>query len=137
MYPYISVVDIEKAVKNQKNNKAAGDDVIINGYLKNSFQTSVLNTRLNNFTDVYQIICENQSGFRNGCSTTDNVFVIYISFSLMKRKKMYCAFIDFTKASDIVWKKWIVSEIALQRNNGKMYTVIFSYSYRSIKWSII
>jgi len=37
--------------------------------------TSILNTRLNDFSDDFCLICENQGGFRKGYSTTDNLFI--------------------------------------------------------------
>jgi hypothetical protein len=45
---------------------------------------------------------ENQCGFRQGYCTVDNLFTLYSFFELLKRKKkkMYCAFIDFEKTFD-------------------------------------
>jgi hypothetical protein len=37
--------------------------------------TSILNTRLNDFSDDFCLICENQGGFRKSYSTTDNLFI--------------------------------------------------------------
>jgi hypothetical protein len=69
--------------------------------------TSILNTRLNKFSEDYCLICENQGGFRKGYSTIDNLFVIYMLIYIMKnkKKKLYCAFIDFAKAFDTVSKR--------------------------------
>ncbi|XP_063408710.1 uncharacterized protein LOC134692190 [Mytilus trossulus] len=69
--------------------------------------TSILNSRLNKFSDDFCLLCQNQAGFREGYSTTDNLFVIYMLISIMKnkKKKLFCAFVDFAKAFDTVWRK--------------------------------
>jgi phosphate starvation-inducible membrane PsiE len=42
--------------------------------------TAVLLTRLNVFSEKFSILNENQSGFRRGYSTIDNIFVLYAFF---------------------------------------------------------
>jgi hypothetical protein len=39
--------------------------------------TSILNTRLNNFSEEYRLIKENQLGFRQNYSTIDNIFTFF------------------------------------------------------------
>jgi len=43
------------------------------------------------------ILKENQSGFRHSSSILDTIFPIFTVFQNLKskRKKLYCAFIDF------------------------------------------
>ena len=96
--------------------------------------TSILNIRLNKFSDEYSVICENQRGFRKGYSTTDNLFTIYTLITIMKnkKKKLFCAFIDFAKAFDTVWRKGLWQKLLLNDINGKMYSVIFNM-YSGIK----
>jgi hypothetical protein len=69
-----------------------------------------------------------KGGFRKGYSTTDNLFVIYMLNSIMKnkKKKLYCAFIDFAKAFDTVWRKGLWHKLLGNEINGKMYKVIFN-----------
>ena len=69
--------------------------------------TSILNTRLNKFSEDYCLICDIQGVFSKRYSTTDNLFVIYMLIYIMKnkKKKLYCAFIDFAKAFDTVSKR--------------------------------
>jgi hypothetical protein len=100
--------------------------------------TSLLNTRLNKFSEDYCLICENQGGFRKGYSTTDNLFVIYMLISIMKnkKKKLYCAFIDFAKAFDTVWRKGLWHKLLGNEINGKMYKVIFNM-YSGIKSRVL
>ena len=69
--------------------------------------TSILNERLNVFSDEFDVLNENQVGFRKEYFTVDNLFSIYMLFELlrMKKKKLYCMFVGFEKAFDIVWRK--------------------------------
>ena len=62
--------------------------------------TSVLNERLQTFSEQYNLICENQAGFRKDYSTLDNIFLLHtlISLSNLFKKKLYCIFIDFEKS---------------------------------------
>jgi hypothetical protein len=45
-------------------------------------------------------VTKSQAGFRAGYSTQDNIFILYslITLYLSKKKKLFCCFIDFTKA---------------------------------------
>jgi hypothetical protein len=187
----ITIDEIKSAMKNLKNNKASGEDLIANEYLKHSFEimsdiyvklfnlifdkglipeqwlygdiipifknkgdksdpknyrpitivscfgklfTSVLNNRLNKFSDQYHVILENQGGFRKGYSTNDNLFILHILIHIMKKKKkkLYCAFIDFAKAFDTVWRNGLWNKLLINQINGKMYNVIFNM-YQNIK----
>ncbi|XP_062595378.1 uncharacterized protein LOC134256716 [Saccostrea cucullata] len=65
--------------------------------------TSVLNKRLNLWSETQGLIPEEQAGFRQGYSTIDNIFTlqsIVQKYLTKKRGKVYCAFIDFSKAFD-------------------------------------
>ena len=61
--------------------------------------TNILNTRLNDWAENYQVYVEAQAGFRKGMGTLDNIFVMQrlISHCLNNNKKLYSAFIDFKK----------------------------------------
>ena len=75
------------------------------------FFTTIINLRLNNFLNLNNILLENQTGFKKGYSTLNYVFSLKSLFDIFfsKKKKLYCAFIDFKKAFDIVWRSglWI------------------------------
>ena len=49
-----------------------------------------------------------------------------------KKKKLYCAFIDFVKAFDTVWRNGLWNKLLINQINGKMYNVIFNM-YQNIK----
>ena len=61
--------------------------------------TSILNQRITQFFEAEQVIGEEQAGFRSGYSTTGHVFVLksIIDFYVQKKKRLYCAFIDYKK----------------------------------------
>ena len=44
--------------------------------------TSILNDRLNDFSNEFEVISKHQAGFRKGHSTADNIFVLYSLISL-------------------------------------------------------
>jgi hypothetical protein len=126
-------------VKKNKNNKACGDDLVINEYIKSTtekfielngklfnfiFQsgvipdswlygnmkpiyknkgckndpqnfrpitvlsylgklfTSILSERLTQYSDEFIVLCKNQSGFRKGYSTLDNLFILHSLFNI-------------------------------------------------------
>lgn len=62
--------------------------------------TRILNNRLYVWGEAYNVFIETQAGFRKGMSTVENVFIVHglISHILNQGKKLFCAFVDFTKA---------------------------------------
>jgi len=67
--------------------------------------TSVLNTRLMNWANEFNIITEIQAGFRKGYSTTDHIFALYTiihKYLRKKRGRLFCVFVDFRKAFDLI-----------------------------------
>jgi hypothetical protein len=182
---YISQNEIFKCIENLKNNKACGEDEIINEYIKSTSNrfihiyeklfniifdtgvlpqswlngiikpiyknkgdvkdpmnyrpitivsclgklfTAILNARLNDYTEEFMILKENQSGFRQSYLTLDDIFSIFTLFQILKskKKKLYCAFTDFEKAFDRVWRDGLFHKLLLNNINGKMYNVIFN-----------
>ena len=96
--------------------------------------TRVLNDRLTTWAEEYYVYIEAQAVFRANISTTDNVFVLHciINHMLRSNKKLFCAFVDFTKAfdyvvRDIVWYKLIKLKIG-----GKILNIIMSI-YKHVK----
>ena len=67
--------------------------------------TSIISRRLQKFIDEYEILNENQAGFRSGYSTTDHIFALHYLIEILKARKikLFCSFIDFRKAFDSVW----------------------------------
>ena len=99
--------------------------------------TRILNNRLTNWAESYHVYIEAQAGFRSNMSTVDNIFALHgiLTHLINKGEKLYCAFVDFTKAfdyivRDIIWYKLIKLGI-----NGKILNVIKSM-YNNVKSKI-
>ena len=89
--------------------------------------TSVINDRIHSFLETNDILGNEQSGFRKGHSTMDHVFAVHCLTDVYlqrKKKKLFCAFIDYKKAFDsaqrgLLWGKLLNSGV-----NGKVLRVI-------------
>ncbi|MCW4282673.1 MAG: reverse transcriptase family protein [Candidatus Thiodiazotropha taylori] len=66
--------------------------------------TRILNNRLNEWAETYAIYMEAQAGFIKNISTVDNVITLnsLITHFLNQNNHLYRAFVDFTKAFDLV-----------------------------------
>jgi hypothetical protein len=64
--------------------------------------------------------------------------VIYGLFELLKlkKKKLFCAFIDFEKAFDTVWREGVWYKLLMCNIKGKMYDIILNL-YNNIKSRIV
>jgi hypothetical protein len=139
--------------------------------------TTILNKRLNAYSDEFLLINESQVGFRQGYSSSDkvfkpvtlffsekvsksfkykenrkgykislcltpfpqvkkseysllyratqqmtNIFSLYslFEFLTLKKKKMFCAFIDFEKAFATDWREGLWCKLLMNNINGKM-----------------
>jgi hypothetical protein len=62
--------------------------------------TAIPNARVNDYTEEFMMLKEKQSGLRQSYSTLNNIFSIFTLFQILKskKKKLYCAFIDFEKS---------------------------------------
>lgn len=96
--------------------------------------TAILNLRLNNFIKYNNILEENQAGFRSGYSTTDHIFALHALTEILKLKKhkLFCSFIDFSKAFDSVWRVGLWIKLLSNSINGKVFRIIYNM-YQNIK----
>ena len=94
----------------------------------------LLNNRLIEWAETYQVFIEAQAGFRKSMSTDDNVFVLHglITHMLNSGKQFYCAFIDFTKAFDYVVRDILWYKLIKLGVRGQILNVIKSM-YQNIK----
>ena len=81
----------------------------------------ILNNRLVEWAEEYSVYVEAQAGFRKHMGTVDNVFVLHglITHLLNENKKLYAAFIDFTKAFDYVVRENMWSKLLKVGIRGK------------------
>ena len=96
--------------------------------------TAVLNNRLNAYLEEYELLNENQAGFRKQYSTTDHIFTLHCIIDLLRfqKRKIYCTFIDFSKAFDSVWRIGLWRKLLNAKINGKFFNVIHNL-YLNIK----
>ena len=76
--------------------------------------TALINRRLKIFLESNKLLGNEQAGFRAGFSTMDHIFTLHMLIELYKSrsKKLWCAFVDYKKAFDLVdrtalWRKVI------------------------------
>ena len=69
--------------------------------------TTVLNEPIKQYCDINEIIQENHTGFRMNYSTTNHIFSLksLIDIFFKNKQKLFCAFVDYQKAFDTVWRK--------------------------------
>ncbi len=90
------------------------------------FFTCVINNRLTQFADILGLISENQAGFRKQHSTIDHVFVIknLVELYMLGKKKLYCAFVDYAKAFDSIWRDGLWVKLLRSGITGKMFELV-------------
>ena len=69
----------------------------------------ILKERLRTWSENNNVIDDSQSGFRSSKSTSDCIFILQaiMNRQLSNKRKLYCAFIDFKKAFDLVYRNGI------------------------------
>ncbi len=100
--------------------------------------TSLLNSRLVRFAEIVKLINENQTGFRPGYGTIDHIFLLrcLIDIYFSKNRKLYCAFIDYKKAFDTIWRAGLWIKMVNNGIRGKIFNVIFNM-YQNIKSQVV
>ena len=93
--------------------------------------TSILNDRLNTFSEELKVLNESQCGFHKQYSTIDSIFILYSFFECLKskNKKLFCAL-------DKVWREALWYKLLLNNINGKMYRLILNM-YNNIKSCVV
>lgn len=96
--------------------------------------TAVINHRITMYVESQGLIGDEQAGFRSGHSTLDHIFVLnsIIEFYSFNHKRLYCAFIDYKKAFDLVNRTMLWTKLISNGINGKIFRVIHNL-YASAK----
>jgi hypothetical protein len=99
--------------------------------------TKILNTRLDNWAENYNVYVEAQAGFRKNMGTTDNLFILHgaITHILNQNKSLFVAFIDFKKAFDFIVRDILWYKLIKYGVRGKILNVILSM-YSKLKSKI-
>ena len=87
---------------------------------------NLLLIRISKCFEDLRLFQDNMMGFRPSMRTSNNVFVLktLIDKQLHKNEKLYCCFVDFSKAFDTVWRKGLVAKLKAFRICGKMFDII-------------
>jgi len=96
--------------------------------------TSILNSRINNWCQQYEVVIEEQAGFRESYSTVDCMFILHslINITLEKGGKLYCSFVDFRKAFDLVNRQALWFKLYSLGISSKMLALLRSM-YEEVK----
>ena len=96
--------------------------------------TSIINNRLTSYVDQVHLISESQSGFRKMHSTTDNIFILHSLVNLYptKKKRLFCTFVDFSKAFDQVNRSFLWVKMLKSNISGNCFNMIKNM-YQNIK----
>ena len=88
--------------------------------------TSILNDRLTMYSITINIINETQAGFRQDYSTLHHIFLLKSVIDLFnwRKKKLFCLFVDYKKAFDLVWRDGLWFKLVKEKVNGKILDVI-------------
>ena len=88
--------------------------------------TSIINKRVCAFLEENSLLGNEQAGFRKGHSTLDHLFALHclIDIYLQKKKKLYCAFVDFRKAFDSVQHGLLWHKLLQMNVDGKVLDIL-------------
>ena len=100
--------------------------------------TSILNNRNAKYLEENRLLSEMQAGFRKQYSTIDNIFTLHALLEICKSRKLklYCCFVNYTKAYDNVWRVRLWQKLLKQGNQGKILNVIKNM-YTDVKSRIL
>ena len=96
--------------------------------------TSILQSRLNKYIEIHNILNPEQFGFRPNARTTDSLFILQqlLHKYTKQHEKLYVGFIDYEKAFDSVWQSGMIHKLQKEGIKGKSLKVIKSM-YSSIR----
>ena len=82
--------------------------------------------RLSKCFEDLRLFQDHMMGFRPNMRTSNNLFVLktLIDKQFHKNEKLYCCFVDFSKAFDTVWRKGLLAKLKTFGIHGKMLSVI-------------
>ncbi len=76
----------------------------------------------NDYSSKLFPINETQAGFRQGNSTLNHIFLIKCVNDLFnwKKRKLFCLFVDYKKAFDMVWREGLWLKLVKEDVQGKI-----------------
>ena len=90
--------------------------------------TAAINYRLTNYLEQTGSIGDEQAGFRAGYSTVDHIFTLHaiLDIYLHKKERLYCAFVDYKKAFDLVDRTSLWMKLISHGINGRIVNAIYN-----------
>ena len=90
--------------------------------------TAAINLRLTNYVEQTGAIGDEQAGFRAGYSTVDHIFTLHaiLDIYLHRKERLYCAFVDYKKAFDLVDRSSLWIKLISHGINGKIVNAIYN-----------
>lgn len=89
--------------------------------------TSMLSSRIHTYMESSNLLRKEQAGFRSQHSTLDHIFNLKTIIDIYyknKKKKLYCAFIDFKKAFDSIDHKALWIKLLQHNIDGNVLKVV-------------
>ena len=88
--------------------------------------TSLLNTRIYDYMCKTKSLGEEQAGFRKDYNTMDHIFALHVltHYYISQKRKLFCAFIDYKKAFDLVDRSFLWTKLLASNIKGKVFDVI-------------
>ena len=128
-YPKLWKADLIKPVHKKGSTFLESNyrGISLSSCLAKLFNNLIL-TRLSNQFEDMDIFHPHLLGFRPKMRTSNNIFILktLIEKQFMSNSKLYCSFVDFSKAFDTVWRKGLIVKIESYGVQGKMLDVIKS-----------
>ena len=81
---------------------------------------------MHQYLESENLLGNEQAGFRPAHSTLDHIYSLnfLINYYLQKRKKVFCAFVDYSKAFDLVNRSFLWNKLVATQINGKVIKII-------------
>ena len=124
---------IKPIYKRKGDRRSPANQITLTSCLGKLF-TSILQSRLNKYIEIHNILNPEQFGFRPNARTTDSLFILQqlLHKYTKQHEKLYVGFIDYEKAFDSVWQSGMIQKLQKEGTKGKFLKVIKSI-YTSIR----
>ena len=95
---------------------------------------TILNKRLKEWADTNDKVTDTQFGFKATYSTVDAIFILnhFIQEKIRTKGKLFCCFVDFRKAYDLINRNRLWYKLIKDGIDGKMFNMLRSM-YKEIK----
>ena len=121
----------KKGAKNDVNNYRG---IMLTSIFSKLF-SQILDSRLRHWAEENNLLSDEQFGFRQKKSTVDCIFILNAIINKVickEKKKLYCAFIDFRKAFDLVYRNGIWYKLLQMGASSKLVKMLQSM-YENVK----